>query len=432
MDDIPIGVLLSVLAVLLVLSGFFSMAETSMMALNRFRLKHWVAQGHRGAKLTQELLEHTDRLLGVLLLGNNFINAASAAIVTVLTVRLLGKGEVALTIGTILVTLAILIFSEITPKILGAAYAEKIAFHVSYVLVPLLRVCYPIVWFVNLFVQGLLNITRLKPKTSSLHTSMTLEELRVMVLEGSRFIPQKHHHILMNLFNLTDITVKDVMIPRNQIEGIDLSSPLDLIEQQLSTSNHTLQLIYDGDPDQVLGVLHVRKLFNQIHNESITVEAIKEIIESPYFVPENTPLFTQLNNFQENRRKMGLVVDEYGELQGLVSVEDILEEIVGEFSSQLPYQGSFFTKEEEGVYLVDGACSLRDLNRKLNTHFHLDGPRTLNGLIIETLEDIPEPGTALKLDGYPVEIIQTQDRMVKMVRLQTLQFVTKQSEDAKS
>ncbi|MDE2423016.1 MAG: DUF21 domain-containing protein [Betaproteobacteria bacterium] len=422
MDDIPIGVLLSVLAVLLVLSGFFSMAETSMMALNRFRLKHWVAQGHRGAKLAQELLEHTDRLLGVLLLGNNFINAASAAIVTVLTVRLLGKGEVALTIGTILVTLAILIFSEITPKILGAAYSEKIALHVSYILVPLLRVCYPIVWFVNLFVQSLLVITRLKPKNNTFNSGVTLEELRVMVLEGSRFIPQKHHHILMNLFNLTDVTVKDVMIPRSQIEGIDLSSSMELIEQQLTTSNHTLQLIYDGDPDAVLGVLHVRKLFNQIHHEPVSIEAIKAITDPPYFVPENTPLFTQLNNFQENRRKMALVVDEYGELQGLVSVEDILEEIVGEFSSQLPHQGSFFTEEEEGVYLVDGSCSLRDLNRKLNTRFHLDGPRTLNGLILETLEDIPEPGTALKVDGYPVEIVQTQDRMVKMVRLQINHF----------
>ena len=425
MNDLSLGALLAILAVLLVLSGFFSMAETSMMALNRFRLKHLVSQGHRGARLTARLLAHTDRLLGVLLLGNNFINAAAAALVTVVAVRLLGAGEMALTLSTVFVTVVILIFAEITPKVLGAAYSEKIALNVSYVLTPLLRVLYPIIWFINLFVKGLLWITRLQPKTDGLNPTLSLEELRILVLEGGNFIPAKHHNILLNLFGLKDVTVDDVMTPRSQIEGIDLEAPIEEIQNQLATSNHTVQLVYTGDPDQVVGIVHVRKVFNQAHSGELTYDTLKAIMKPAYFIPEGTPLLTQLQNFQENRRKIALVVDEYGELLGLVTVEDILEEIVGEFSGQTPHHQDYFTPESEGVVLVEGACPLRDLNRKLGTHFRLDGPRTLNGLILETFEDIPEPGMALKIDGYPVEIVQTQDRMVRVARV-TLQPVLEQ------
>jgi Mg2+/Co2+ transporter CorB len=417
LEDIPLGVLLAVLAVLLVLSGFFSMAETSMMALNRFRLKHLVAQGHRGARLTARLLEHTDRLLGVLLLGNNFINAAAASLVTVLAVRLLGTSEFAITVGTACVTLAILIFAEITPKLIGASYAEKIALRVSYVLTPLLRIFYPIIWFVNLFVQGILWITRLKPKPDAMNPTLNLEELRVLVLEGGHFIPPKHQNILLNLFGLEDITVNDVMTPRNQIEGVDLEGPMEEIQNQLATSNHTLQLVYSGKLDDVLGIVHVRKVFNQANTGQLTRETLQAIMRPPYFIPAGTPLLTQLQNFQENRRKIGLVVDEYGELLGLLTVEDILEEIVGEFSGRMPHRQDNFTVEKEGTVLVEGVCALRDLNRKLGAHFRLDGPKTLNGLILEAYEDIPEPGMALKIDGHPIEIIQTQDRMVKVARV---------------
>ncbi len=417
MDDTPAAILIGVLAVLLVLSGFFSMAETSMMALNRYRLKHLVAQGHRGAQKVSQLLSQTDRLLGVLLLGNNFINAASASIVTILVVRFIGKGEMAITLGTVLVTFAILVFSEITPKIIGATYPEKIALRVSYVLVPLLRLCAPIIWFVNLFVRGLLRAGGLRTRPDASGAALGLEELRILVLEGGHFIPQKHQHILLNLLGLQDITVDDVMTPRSQIEGIDLESPIEDIRNQLATSNHTLQLLYRGTPDDVVGVVHVRKVFNQAHSGELTRENLEAIMQPAYFIPSGTALLTQLQNFQETRRKAGLVVDEYGELEGLVTVEDILEEIVGEFSGQVPHHQDYFTREKDGSVLVEGVCPLRDLNRKLGTHFRLEGPRTLNGLILETLEDIPQPGTALKIDGHPVEIVQTQDRMVRVARI---------------
>lgn len=417
MDDTSAAILIGILAVLLVLSGFFSMAETSMMALNRYRLKHLVAQGNRGAQKTAQLLSQTDRLLGVLLLGNNFINAAAASIVTILVVRFIGKGEMAITLGTVLVTLAILVFSEITPKIIGATYPEKIALRVSYVLTPLLKLCTPIIWFVNLFVRGLLHTVGLRARPDASSPALGLEELRILVLEGGHFIPPKHQNILLNLLGLQDITVDDVMTPRSQIEGIDLESPIEEIRNQLATSNHTLQLLYRGTPDDVAGVVHVRKVFNQAHSGELTQETLEAIMQPAYFIPAGTPLLTQLQNFQETLRKAGLVVDEYGELEGLVTVEDILEEIVGEFSGQAPHHQDYFTREKDGTVLVEGVCPLRDLNRKLGTHFRLAGPRTLNGLILETLEDIPQPGTALKIDGHPVEIVQTQDRMVRVARI---------------
>jgi Mg2+/Co2+ transporter CorB len=417
LNDTPLSFLLLILAILLVLSGFFSMAETSLMALNRYRLKHLVSQGHRGAQLAAQLLQHTDRLLGVLLLGNNFINAAAATLVTVVAVRMVGNGQLVLTISTVLVTLFILVFSEITPKILGAAYSEKIALSLSYVLVPLLRICYPIVWFVNLFVQGLLRITRLKPQADSVNPTLSLEELRVLVLEGGHFIPTQHHRILLNLLELQDITVDDVMTPRHAIEGVDLDAPLEQIRHQLATAHHTQQLAYRGEPDDVCGVLHVRRVFNRLHGGEFTSEALKSVMQEPYFIPSGTPLLTQLQKFQKFHHQVGLVVDEYGVLQGLVTVEDILEEIVGEFGERPLSEHEGFTLEEDGSVMAEGGCSLRDLNRKLGTRFDLGGPRTLNGLILEAYEDIPEAGIALKINDCPIEIVQTQGRKVLMARL---------------
>lgn len=417
MDDISLGEVLIAFVVLLLLSGFFSMAETSMMAANRYRLRHLAAKGHRHARRVMQLLGNTDRLLGVLLLGNNFINAASASLVTVLMVRWFGGHELAITLGTMLVTLVIVIFSEITPKIIGATYPDKIAMSISIVLGPLLVLCAPIIWFVNLFVQSLLWLGRIKGRPGIGQISLNLEELRTLVLEGGHLIPKRQQGILLNLLGLKDVTVDHVMIPRRQIEGIDLQAPEEDIQNRLITSHHTLQLLYQGHPDDVVGVIHIRKLINQMRTGEITADALRAAMQPPYFVPLGTSLLDQLQNFQETHHKVGLVVDEYGELQGLVSVEDILEEIVGEFGATMPYQQEYFTHEPEGTVLVEGICPLRELNRKLGTRFRLDGPTTLNGLILETMEDIPEPGTAIKIDGYPVEIVQTQDRRVRVARL---------------
>lgn len=388
-----------------------------MMAINRFRLRHLASQGNRGAKLATALLDRTDKLLGVILLGNNLINAAAATLVTVIAVRLFGNGELALTVATLAVTFAILVVSEITPKVIGAAYAEKIVLPASYVLTPLLTIAYPIVWFVNVFVNGLLFLLRLKPSEQNTAHKMSLEELRTLVLEGSHYIPAKHQSILLNLFELQKITVDDTMTPRNQIEAIDLDDDIEAIRTRLATVHHTLQPVYRGELDEIIGILHVRKVLHQAENDELTKEALQEILQPPYFVPAGTPLLTQLQNFQETKSRIALVVDEYGELQGLVTVEDIMEEIVGEFGQGSRVHGVLDRDAQTGNLLVEGGALVRELNRKLGLKFNLEGPKTVNGLILEHLEDIPEPGTSLKVDGYPIEIVQTQDRMVKVVRI---------------
>lgn len=416
MEQISISALLGTLFALLVLSGFFSIAETSMMALNRYKLKHLVSEGALGAALTQQLLTKTDKLLGVILLGNNLINAASATIATVIAVRLLGDNEFALSIATLLITFAILVFSEITPKVVGAAYPERIALPLSFILSPMLKVFYPVVWFVNLFVSALLFVLGLKPRQNEV-SMLSMEELRTLILETSHFIPPKHQSILLNLFELENITVDDVMTPRTQIEAIDINDSPTEISRSLSTSNHTRVIIYQEQLDNVVGIVHVRKVLHQAQNAEMDAEALTKIMRPAYFIPAGTPLFTQLQHFQENQRRIGLVVDEYGELKGLVSLEDILEEIVGEFTTQSPIHGSAFRQQPDGSWLVDGTSSLRAINRKLGLSLPLGGPKTINGLVLEHFEDIPEPGTTLKVANHTLEIVQTQDRVVKVVRL---------------
>lgn len=416
MDEIPISALLTALAVLLVISAFFSISEISMMSLNRYRLRHLCQQGHRGAKLTSNLLEQTDKLLGVILLGNNLVNAMAAALVTVIAVRFFGNSELAVTIATLAVTFLILVFSEISPKVMGAAYPEQVAFPASYVLKPLIRLFYPLIWFVNLFVQSLLWLLRMSPKQAQEH-KISMPELRTLVLEASGFIPKKHQSVLLNLFELEAVTVDDVMTPRSQIEAINLAAEPDILWQQLTTSHHTQLPVYQDELNNVVGIVHTRKVLHQTQGEPISLEALKQIMREPYFIPAGTPLLTQLQNFQVNQRKSGMVVDEYGELQGLVTMADILEEIVGEFTTRSPLQTTFFHAQEDGSWLIDGSSSLRDLNRKLATKFPVDGPKTLNGLILEHFEDIPEAGTSFRIAEHTLEIVQTQDRVVKVVRL---------------
>jgi Mg2+/Co2+ transporter CorB len=415
--DIPLSWLFAALAGLLLLAGFFSIAETSMMALNRYRLKHLVKQGHRGARLVMALLDRTDRLLGVILLGNNLINAASSVLATVICVRLFGEGEVALMVATGAITFFILVFSEITPKVIGASFPEAIALPSAYVLTPLLRVAYPIVWFVNLFVQGLLRVLFIRVKKEQ-DGHLSMEELRTLVLEGGKFIPKKHQTIFLNLFELEDMTVDDTMTPRGQLESIDLKDDLEDIRDAIATAHHTRLVVCEGGLDNTIGILHVRKVLNATRRgEQVDIETLRSVMRDPYFVPEGTPLLTQLTNFQENQRHMGLVVDEYGEILGLVTMKDILEEIVGEFTSQAIGSAALFHREADGSVIADGGCSLRVLNRKAGFDFPLEGPKTINGLLLEQLEDIPEGGTSLVVADHPVEILQVQNRMVKVVRI---------------
>jgi Mg2+/Co2+ transporter CorB len=428
----PLYVLLIALAALLILSAFFSLSETSMMAINRYRLKHLVKQGSQAARLTTLLLSNTDKLLGVILLGNNLLIAASATLVAVFVSLFFSHNELALFFGTVGVTFAILVFSEITPKVIAAAYPERIALASSYVLTPLLKIFSPVVWFVNLFVQALLVILRLNPKAQSETQKISLEELKTLVLEAGHFIRKKHQTVLLNLFDLETVTVDDVMVPRNQIEAIDLDADDEVIRNQVLTCYHTRLPVYRATLDNVVGIIHVRKVLNQMRSGEITAAILERIMRDPYFIPSGTPLFSQLQLFQENRERVGLIVDEYGVWKGLVTLEDIVEEIIGEFTTHAPSQVGAFIRQADDSVIVEGSSLLRDLNRKLGLHLPLGGPKTLNGLIVEHFEDIPEAGTSLKIAGYPMEIIQTQDRVVKVVRifsiLQSAKEAVEQSE----
>ena len=416
MDDIPLGTLALALVVLLVASGFFSIAETAMMAANRYRLKHQAQRGARGARLALSLLERTDKLLGVVLLGNALLNAAAATIASIITVRLFGQGEAALALGTIVVTFLIVVFSEITPKVVGAAYADRLAPLVSYLLAPLLRFMRPVVWFVNLFVQGLLRLFRFRPAEQS-STTLSQEELRSLVLEGAQYFRGKHKTMLANLMDLEAISVDDVMTPRSHIHALDLSEKPATLREQLVTSYHTRLPVCEGSLDNVVGLLAVKSILHAMQSGEIDAERIRALMRPPYFVPLGTPLLTQLSQFQSDRQRLGLVVDEYGELQGLVTIEDIVEEIIGEFTTQAPGGSESFRREADGSVVVDGMAPLRTLNRRLGTRFPLDGPKTLNGLIVEHLGDIPDAGVTFKVDEQSVEIVQTQDRAVRVVRL---------------
>ncbi len=416
MDEISSETLTIAICVLLLASGFFSIAETVMMAANRYRLKHRAQRGNRGAKLALALLAQTDRLLGVILLGNTLVAAAAATLTAVLTKRLFGEGELALAAGTIVISFAILVFSEITPKVIGAAHADRLAPVLSYALVPLLKAARPAVAFVNVFVQGLLKLLRIDT-TSDSGTKLTQEELRSLVLEGSQYFRGKHRTMLANLMDLEAIGVDDVMTPRSQIHAIDLAEKPALLRQQLATSYHSRVPVFEETLDNIVGVLPLKSVVHLQQTGEVDADRLRPLLRPPYFVPAGTPLLTQLQQFQADRQRLGLVVDEYGELQGLVTIEDIVEEIIGEFTTQAPGSADTFRREPDGSILVDGMTLLRVLNRRLGTQFPLTGPKTLNGLIVEHLGEIPDAGISFRLAGQGVEIVQTVDRAIKVVRL---------------
>ncbi len=418
MDGLPLSALFVALIFLLLFSGFFSGSETVMMAANRYRLKHAAEQGNKGAKRALDLLAHTDKLLGMILLGNTLFNAGAATVAGVICIRLLGNEEWVLGASTLLVTFAMLVFAEITPKVIGADNADRLAPILGHLLTPIQKAIYPIIWFVNLFVGALLHLLRLKP-TGGHHQSMSPEELRILVLEAGHFVPQKHRSILLNLFELEDITVEDVMTPRGVLESLDIQLPLEEIREQLATSYHTRLPVFDGELDKVLGILHQRRLMGSMISGELDKERLRELLVEPYFIPASTPVLAQLQYFQENQQRVALVVDEYGEIVGLVTLEDMVEEIIGKFTTSMPSgaQPLVWNTDQRPSVLVDGSRSLRELNRKLGLDLPLEGPKTLNGLILEHFQDIPEAGVSVKIAQVPMEVMHTQDRMVKTVKL---------------
>lgn len=417
MDDISLGALFGILFVLLICSAFFSGSETSMMAVNRYRLNTLMRKGNRSAKLVNHLLGKVDKLLSSILLGNTLVNVAAAAVANIIVLRIYGQDDLAILLGTLALTFVLLVFSEITPKVLAASYPEKLALPASYLLSPLITLFHPVVWVAGMLVKNLLRLFGIKLLTDQSRSRATLEELRSMVLEADHYLPHKHQKMLLNLVDLERITVNDVMIPRNQIESLDFAADAEDLKRQIITSHHTLLPVYEHSPSNIIGILHIKRALSLLQEEVLDTAQLREILHAPYFIPSETPLLKQLQQFQERHSRLGLVVDEYGELLGLVTLENILEEIVGDFTTQSPAHGGKYVQQEDGSYLLDGGSSLRDLNRKLGMHFPLNGAKTLNGLILEHLEDIPEAGTSMKIGGYPMEIIQTQDRAIKVVRI---------------
>ena len=415
MDNIPLSFLFGSLAVLIILSGFFSSSETGMMALNRYRLKHLVRDKHRGATLASALLEKPDRLIGLILLGNNLVNILAASIATVIAVRL--AGEIGIAIAPFILTPLILVFAETAPKTYAAIKPEKIAFPASYILYPLLKICYPFVYVINCISNSIIRMAGLNPDEKD-DAPLTQEELRTVVREAGTMIPRRHQRMLLSILDLDKETVDDIMVPRNELDGINLDDPPDDIVQQLVRSQHTRLILYQENIDNIIGMLHTRHVLRIIREKTeFVVRDLVEIATEPYYVPESTPLNTQLLNFQRLKKRIGLVVDEYGVLQGMVTLEDILEEIVGEFTTDMQTFNQDIHIQEDGSYIIDGTATIRDINKQLHWNLPIKGPKTLNGLILEHLGDIPESGTSLRIDNYAVEIIQAADNAVKTARV---------------
>lgn len=414
MNDIPLGVLFSILAVLIVLSGFFSGSETALMTLNRYRLKHLKEKGHKGARLASALIKRPDRLLGLILLGNNFVNILASAIATVIAMRLYGESGIAIATG--LLTLVILVFAEVTPKTMAAIKPERFAFPAAFIYTPLLKLAYPLVWLVNLFANALLGLFGIRPEHHQ-GDSLNADELRSVVSEAEKFIPSKHADMLLSILDLENVYVDDIMVPRNEITGIDLNDDWKDIEKQIAGMQRTRVPVYRDSIDYTIGVLHMRKILSLMMRDELTLDNLKAQIREAYFVPAGTSLTRQLLNFQANRRRAALVVDEYGEIQGLITLEDILEEIVGQFTTDSPTRSAGIAKTDEGDYLIDGTTHIRDINRTLGWKLPADGPKTLNGLILEHLEMIPEPGISLKIGDYAIEITRTSKNAVQSARV---------------
>jgi len=413
LDEIPIGTLFGTLIFLILISAFFSASETAMMAVNRYRLKHLAEGGHRGARLARELLQHPDRLLGTILLGNNAANLGASACATIIALELYGEAATAIATGILL--LVVLIFAEVAPKSFAAVYPERVAFPSAYVLYGLYKVLYPLVWLVNRAGGRFLRLfgVRLTKRADSLSP----EELRVAVLESAGHIPETHQSMLLRVLELESITVDDIMLPRAEIEAINIDEEWDTIVEQLATSHHSRLPVYRQSMDNVVGVLHLRNVLHLTHAGEFNKTTLDTIMREPYFVPVGTPITQQLLNFQDARRRFGLVVDEYGDLRGLVTVEEILEEIVGEFTDTVPGLDEDLYPQSDGSYLVRGSANVRDLNRRMQWNLPTDGPKTLNGLILEYLEAIPEPGTGLLIAGYPVEVVQIRGAAISMARV---------------
>lgn len=413
MNEAPLGFLFGLIGFLILLSGFFSGSETGMMALNRYRLRHLSKSGHKGARKASKLLEEPESLISTILIGNNLVNNLAAATATILAIRL--YGDTAVVFASILLTLVFLVFAEIIPKTIAAYKSEAVAFKVSYVLLPLKTLLYPVIWVINHFIRGFLRLTGFDARNDDEHLS--IDELRTIVGEAGQMIPQRHQHMLMNILDLEQVTVDDIMIPRNEIYGIDLNDSTDVILRRLQESEFTRMPVFREDINNIVGILHQRDVISSINNRGeVDLDKLMSIVKEPYFVPESTPLHTQLFNFQKQKHRQGVVVDEYGMVQGIVTLEDLLEEIVGEFTSNLLEEiNQDIIHLKDGAHRIDGTATIRDVNKSLKWELPTDGPKTLNGLLLEHLESFPDGPCCVKLVGCHFEIEALKDNRIESV-----------------
>ena len=412
-EDIPLAALIGLLVALLMLSAFFSGSETALMSLNRYQLRHKAREGHRGAILAERLLQRPDRIIGLILLGNNLVNVFTASLVAIFVNDFFGQAAVL--IGSFVVTMLILVFAEAAPKTMAALHPEKVAFPASYIYYPLLKIVYPFVWLTNAAASAVLFLFGVRPGETELQ-ALTREELRTLVHEAGGRISGRYQKMLISILDLEKVSVDDVMTPHNEIVGIDLDEEDAEIAEIIANSQHTRLPVYTDTIDQVIGVLHLRKLAG-LARMDISKNQIRKLVDEPYFVPEGTPLSTQLVQFQRRRLRIALVVDEYGDIQGIVTLEDILEEIVGEFTTDPADDIEDVVNEGNGTFLVDGTANVREINRSQHWDLPTDGPKTVNGLIVEELENIPKPQTCLLIGGYPIEIVESDDNRIRSVRI---------------
>ncbi|NDV91130.1 DUF21 domain-containing protein [Alteromonas sp. 345S023] len=416
MDDISTSTLFIALGVLILLSAYFSSSETGMMSINRYRLKHLQNEGNRSAQRVQKLLDRPDRLIGLILIGNNLVNIAAASLATIICIRLFGDywGPFAATLG---LTLILLIFAEVTPKTLAALYPEKIAFPSSVILLPLLTILYPFVAFINGITNGILALLKINPVNGS-DDSLSREELRTVVYEAGSLIPQKHQDMLVSILDLENVTAEDIMVPRAEIVAIDINDDWRKIQKQLTQAQHTRVLLYRDSIDDSVGFVHARDALRLLSKDQFTKASLLRAVREIYFTPESTPLHTLMYKFQAEKERIALVVDEYGDIMGLVTLEDILEEIIGDFTTSIvPDHSKEAHLQQDGSVLVDGSANIRDLNKEMGWNLPIEGPKTLNGLLLEYLEEIPEHKVSVRLAGYPLEIVDITENMIKTVRV---------------
>ena len=413
MDSISTSTLLIVLVILIVLSAFFSSSETGLMSLNRYKLRHLAQTKHKAARRVEKLLARPDRLLGLILIGNNLVNILASAIATIVCIRLFGDLGVA--IATFGLTLVVLIFGEVTPKTLAAMFPERIAYPASWVLKGLMVPFAPLVWLINSITNLLLKLLRLEHRKDD---SLNTEELRTIVNEAGSLIPQRHQEMLISILDLDKMTVENIMVPRSEISAIDINDDWKSILRQLAHCAHTKILLYRDNIDDVVGFLHSRDALRLVARDQFSKSSLLREVDPIYFIPQGTPLNVQLAKFQRNKERIGLIVDEYGDIQGLITLDDILEEIVGDFTTTItPTPSDEIHPQPDGSFLVEGSASIRELNKEMNWQLPIDGPRTLNGAILEYLEEIPQPNISLRLAGYPIEIMEVENNMVKMARI---------------